>query len=257
MAEYRLMTHASHSLKKMHQELKELQQKKGLGLAVFDLDSTLFDVTPRLEKILLDYAQVPEHQKQFPEQVQYFKNIRILKKDWGIREILVRAGLDGHHHEFQESVREFWVQNFFSNEALEHDIPYAGAVEFVRSIASSEVEIAYLTGRDVHRMGEGSEKILRKWGFPLDSEKQKLVLKPHKSLDDAEFKRDWFVSLPESKYQRIWFFENEPVNIHLIRQTRPEVEIFYFDSTHSRRADPPEDLPRLLHFLLEEEKKEE
>lgn len=256
MAEYRSMTHASHSLKKMTQELQELERKNGLGLAVFDLDSTLFNVTPRLEKVLMDYAKNPSHQKKFPEQIPFFQNIKILKKDWSIREILIRAGLDGHHHEFQESVRQYWITHFFSNTALEHDVPYPGAVEFVQSVAQTRAEIVYLTGRDVHRMGEGSKKVLQKWGFPLDENKYRLVLKPHKSLDDAEFKKDWFVALPENKYERIWFFENEPVNIHLIREAKPQVEIFYFDSTHSGRTEAPEDLPRLLHFLLEDPEKE-
>lgn len=247
------MTRPGQLLKNIHQKIHHLQLQKALGLVVFDLDSTLFNVTPRLEKVLLDYAQVPLHQEKFPEQVQYFAKIRILKKDWGIRQILIRAGLDGHHHEFQNSVREYWIQHFFSNDLLDHDIPYAGAVEFVQSLAASGAEIVYLTGRDVHRMGEGSKKNLLKWGFPLDERNQQLILKPHQSLNDGEFKKNWFKSLPENKYRHIWFFENEPVNIHLIRQARPEVEIIFFDSTHSGEAHPPEDLPHILHFLLDDQ----
>lgn len=246
------MTRPGQLLKKITQQIHDLQEQNALGLVVFDLDSTLFNVTPRLEKVLMDYAQVPLHQKKFPEQVRYFEKIKILKKDWGIKEILIRAGLDGHHHEFQESVRDYWVKHFFSNELLEQDIPYAGAVAFVQGLAASGAEIVYLTGRDVHRMGVGSKKTLLRWDFPLNEKEHRLVLKPHKSMHDGEFKKDWFLSLPQQKYQHIWFFENEPVNIHLIRQARPEVEIIFFDSTHSREALPPEDLPSILHFLLDD-----
>ena len=253
MAECRLMTHHGQLLRRIQKQISELQAKNALGLVVFDLDSTLFDVSLRLERVLLNFAKVPAHQSRFPEQIQYFKNIQILKKDWGIRQILVRAGLEGHHNEFQDCVREYWIKHFFSNEALEHDIPYPGAPEFVQSLAAAGAEIIYLTGRDVHRMGEGSKKFLLHWGFPLDEKNQQLILKPHRSLVDAKFKKDWFGSLPKDKYQKIWFFENEPVNIHLIRKKHPEVEIIFFDSTHSGEASTPDDLPRILHFLLDEQ----
>jgi hypothetical protein len=101
-------------------------------------------------------------------------------------------------------------------------------------------------------MGKGSHEVLLKWGFPLDDKKSKLVLKPHKSMDDGEFKRDWFKAGELSKYEKIWFFENEPVNIHLVQEHTPHIEIIFFDSTHSRKAIPPENLPAIMHFLLDE-----
>lgn len=246
------MTHHGQLLTKIKKQIQDLQRNSAQSLVVFDLDSTLFDVSPRLEKVLLDFAKIPEHQREFPKQIEFFKNIQILKQDWGIREILIRAGLEGHHHDFQNKVRQYWIKHFFSNDALVHDVPYAGAVEFVQSLSAIGADIIYLTGRDIHRMGDGSKKSLRQWGFPLDELTQRLILKPHQGLDDAAFKNDWFMSLPKNKYEKIWYFENEPVNINLIRKARPEVEIIFFDSTHSGEATPPDDLPRILHFLLDE-----
>lgn len=220
-------------------------------LAVFDLDSTLFDVSPRLQKVLDDFAKDPDHQKMFPEVISFFKGIQTHQTDWGVSHALKRAGLEDASPEFQETLRDFWRQTFFSNEYLHHDVPFEGAVEFVKTLSSSGVEIIYLTGRDEQRMGLGSPEVLKKWNFPLDGKKDHLVLKPHRRMDDAKFKRDWFANLDKTKYEVIWFFENEPVNIHLIRDDVPEIDIIFFDSTHSGRAQEPENLPRIKHFVID------
>ena len=245
------MPHHKTLLEQIQNRAQTLAQQKNFSLAVFDLDSTLFDVGPRLEKILSDFAEVSEHQKLFPEQVKHFKNLRIERRDWGVRDTLIRAGLDGHHPKFHDALKAFWRKHFFSNEYLQYDVPYAGAIEYVQSLARAGSDIIYLTGRDVERMGEGSKAVLKKWNLPLD-EKAHLVLKPHRSMDDAQFKKDWFQALPHGKYSKIWFFENEPVNIRLIQESDLNIEMIFFDSTHSGLAQVPENIPAIMHFLLEE-----
>lgn len=238
----------------LQQILERIAQPRPLGLsrlAVFDLDSTLFDVSPRLQKVLEDFALNPAYQKQFPEAMPFFQQIKAEKTDWGIRQALERSGLKDAGPEFQNTIRDFWRTAFFSDSYLQYDIPYEGAVEFVKKIYDSGVEIIYLTGRDQHRMGLGSPEILRKWEFPLDGAQAHLVLKPDRSMDDAIFKKDWFLKLPKDTYEVIWFFENEPVNIHLVRKEVPEIDIIFFDSTHSRQALPPDDLPMIKHFIID------
>lgn len=247
------MTQSSHLLRQILVKIEEFQNQGQKSLAVFDLDSTLFDVSPRVERILLEFAADPAHQKRFPEQIQLFKDIRTYRKDWGFQNALQRAGLDGHHPELQEAVRDFWYTRFFSNEYLQYDLPYDGAVEYVNAIANLGAEIVYLTGRDVHRMGAGSALTIKHWGFPLDDRQTRLVLKPHKSLDDAEFKTGWFASLPDKQYADVWFFENEPVNINHLRKQLPHVNVVFFESTHAGKATPPEDIPKIMHFLLDDQ----
>lgn len=226
------------------------------SLAVFDLDSTLFDVGPRLERILADFAAVPAHQARFPEQIERFKHLRVERRDWGIKNALERAGLDDKHPEFLQTVRDFWKETFFSNEYLRHDLPYEGAVAFVNALHDAGGEIAYLTGRDVARMGPGSSSTLKNAGFPL-GERAELVLKPHLSMNDAQFKTDWFAALPADQFAAIWFFENEPVNIRHTREqathVRPTIEFVFMDSTHSGTCESPCDLPTIVHYLLEDE----
>ncbi len=236
----------------LHSILANIQSLADQGktsLVVFDLDSTLFDVSPRLERILLDFAAIPWNQIHFPEQVRLLKDIKTLRSDWGIQGALVRSGLDGHHIDFQEAVKNYWQKSFFSNHYLQFDSPYEGAVEFVNQVAKLGAQIAYLTGRDVERMGTGSLEVLKQWGFPVN-EKAELVLKPHRSLDDAEFKTNWFEVANRKDYQKIYFFENEPVNLIHLAQRLPTVELIFFESTHAGKAVPPEDIPRIMNFLL-------
>jgi len=247
------MTHSSHLLRQIIGKIEEFQNKGQKTLAVFDIDSTLFDVSPRVERILMEFASDPRHQALFPEQIQQLKDIRTHRKDWGFQNALQRAGLDGHHPELQEAIRHFWYQRFFSNEYLQYDLPYDGAVDYVNTLANLGSEIVYLTGRDLPRMGAGSALTLKHWGFPLDDRQTRLVLKPDKSLDDAEFKTGWFAQVPYEEYAEVWFFENEPVNIHHLRGQLPHVNVVFFESTHAGKATPPEDIPKILHFLLDEE----
>lgn len=243
------MTQDSRPLRQILDKIQEIASDGGRILTVFDLDSTLFDVGPRLQRILNDFGRHPDHQARFPEQIRHFDQIRVEPGDWGIKDALLRTGIKNAPTEFLEAVRDYWRTHFFSNDGLEHDVPYPGAVDYVRRIYDHGAEIVYLTGRDVHRMGEGSARVLEKWRFPLD-EQARLALKPDRSMDDALFKADWFEALPREHYEKIYFFENEPVNIHALRPRAPHVDIIFFASTHSRLAPAPTDLPVISHFLL-------
>jgi len=104
----------------------------------------------------------------------------------------------------------------------------------------------YLTGRDLQRMGKGSEEVLKKWGFPC--EKGQLILKPERTLDDELFKNDWFLDLDRTPYSKIYFFENEPVNINAVAKSCPEIEIIFIETTHARKQEVSLPLLRIKHF---------
>jgi hypothetical protein len=208
-------------------------------LAVFDLDSTLFNVSTRTQKILHEYAET--------HLLQELKNVEIRLEDWGLKEALLRQGYTIEKDlELLESVRDFWSERFFSNEYLHYDVPYPGAVNFLQDLAETGCEINYLTGRDWARMGKGTKEVLKKWNFPLAD--NGLFLKPEKSQDDELFKHDWFKKLNHSTYEKIFFFENEPVNVNAILESCPEVEIIFLDTTHSRKQNVTATLQRIKHF---------
>ena len=167
--------------------------------------------------------------------------------DWGIKEAVQRKGYTAESDsEMLNQLRDFWYDRFFSNHYLQYDVPYPGAIEFVLELERTGSMIKYLTGRDQIRMGPGSEIVLKKWGFPC--EPGQLVLKPEKKLDDEIFKRDWFVALEKNSFDKIYFFENEPVNINAILQHCPEVEVIYLDTTHARKQTVTAPIQKISHF---------
>lgn len=210
------------------------------NLCVFDLDSTLFNVSPRTQKILHEFADLYH---------QDLKAIEIEVSDWGLKEPLIRHGYSLEHHtEIHENLRDFWVDRFFSNSYVHYDVPYTGAVSFVQKLSTeSKNTIYYLTGRDVHRMEKGTYDVLKKWGFPVFE--NSVQLKPHRSMEDHLFKRDWILDLqnknPEST---IYLFENEPVNINFIGQTTQNIKIVFLDTTHSRKEQVSVPVIKLSDF---------
>lgn len=209
-------------------------------LSVFDLDSTLFDVSPRIQQILNELRIHPEILQRFPEHAPLLEAVKTEKNDWGIKDALSRVfrknppPMDFHH-----MARDFWAQHFFSNEYLHFDHLVEGSKEFVERLFKKGSQIAYLTGRDWQRMGIGTVEVLKKWEFPVPDEGSvRLAMKPMKGGDDAQFKSSWFDSLTEKKFKRIVFFENEPVIIHEVAKNHPHIEIVFLDTTHSGLAEP-------------------
>ena len=208
-------------------------------LSVFDLDSTLFNVSTRTQKIISEFAE--QHN------VERLKNVEVWPEDWGVKEAVLRAGFCLETDlTILQSLRDFWSERFFSNDYLHYDVPYAGAISFVQELADTGCEINYLTGRDRVRMGKGSAEVLKKWGFPVNEET--LFLKPEKSQDDELFKNDWFKQLNRSAYNKIYFFENEPINVNAILQSCPEVEVIFIDTTHARKQFVQDPIKKIKNF---------
>lgn len=236
------------------QEIKVEAQKSLLeghqNLLVFDLDSTLFDVSPRSQKILLDYSNEPHHQLQFPEETALLKSIKVSPTDWGIRTSVERLPfVTPPSNDFFLGIKHYWIERFFDNSYLHHDLPYAGAVEFVNHFAKNPANsIAYLTGRDMKRMLLGTEQSLSHHGFPLGPHIS-LAMKPNTDISDTEFKCQWFDKIETLNYAHIWFFENEPTNIERVASEHPKVEIVFFDSTHSGKLASPTHFPTITDYL--------
>ena len=229
-------------------EAKAHALKASPFLAVFDLDSTLFDLTLRVSQIVDEFAESPLYRERFPKECADLKRIEILATDWGIGEGLVRLGLQQEKcAEFWKALHDHWAAAFFSNDYLHHDEPLPGAVEFVLELRKLGAHIMYLTGRDIPRMYEGTEKSLLARGFPVDPVDARLVLKPEAPLDDARFKVD-VLKEAEKTYDRIWLFENEPVNTNLVAKECPRIGIVFIETTHSGREQPDPSVAKIAHF---------
>lgn len=208
-------------------------------LAVFDLDSTLFNVSTRTQKILSEFAEF--------HNIDRLRNVEVRMEDWGIKEALLRAGYSLESDiELLKSLRDFWSERFFSSEYLHYDVPYPGAISFVQELADTGCEIRYLTGRDNRRMRKGTVEVLQKWNFPYQDDL--LFLKPEKTQEDELYKNDWFAQLDHTAYKKIFFFENEPVNVNAIVGSCPEVEIIFLDTTHARKQEVCTSIRRIKNF---------
>lgn len=217
-------------------------------LAVFDLDSTLYDLTARVQKIIEAFANAPENRKKYPEACEILLTARVHPQDWGIKEGLGRAGLhEAGHPEFFRDLHTHWLYYFFHNAYLGEDQPLPGAVEFVQALERENAHIMYLTGRDLGRMHDGTVESLGAWKFPLGRERTRLVLKPKPEMNDARFKLD-VIRDSLKTYRHVWLFENEPVNLNIVQRHCPEVNLVFIETTHSGREQAGPDLARIPHF---------
>ncbi|MBC85822.1 MAG: hypothetical protein CL677_01480 [Bdellovibrionaceae bacterium] len=226
----------------LKQVIEDIEKQSDQVLCVFDLDSTLFNVSPRTQHILRMYPDQSPEAKTFGASSEMLREVIVEPQDWGIKQALSRHQVTGTI-DFFESVREFWMKHFFSGEFLHIDEPYEGAIDYVNELHKRGAKIIYLTGRDQHRMGESTKKSLLSNNFPLD-EDHLLMLKPTTAIRDSVFKAEVFAQL-EKDHSTIWFFENEPVNINVVQNLFPQVKMIYMDSTHSGREAVSEDTPTI------------
>ena len=219
-----------------------LENQKKSVITIFDLDSTLFNVTKRSQQILRDFANEPEIKKSFPSETQILKQIETFHDDWGVRTAVERNGI--HDPDLFLLLRNYWVEHFFSSHYLDHDFPYDGAVDFVNQVWNLGSHITYLTGRDTVSMLDGTITSLQSWNFPLNKNRVELQLKPGKHLVDVDYKENVIRSI-ENQFDYILYFENEPVIVNRILKQIPKVDIIYMDSVHSGKEEISTELPTL------------
>jgi hypothetical protein len=227
------------------------QKNRTRFLAVFDLDSTLFDLTLRISKIIEDFWKNPANCTKYPAECESLKKFVLYPHEWGIMEGLNRVGLGRpEYFEFQRAVHEHWAACFFSGSHLHHDEPLPGARDYVKALLKTGAHIMYLTGRDIPRMMEGTVRVLKEQGFPVDEPNVEVVLKPEADMDDARFKAD-ILKISDANYETIWLFENEPVNLNLVAKELPKIGLVFIESTHSGREQVGHALDRIKHFEVD------
>ena len=239
-------------LKRLLEELKtkaNAPDKSQKALFIFDIDSTLLHVHKRNHAILKSFLALTENQRKFEREIKSCLNLEFSTQDWGISEVLKRHGLVNLGAEFIEQLDIHWHKTFFGPNFLPFDELTAGALDFLKTIESLGYEMVYLTARDEPRMGSGTRDYLEKHRLPLH-ERARLFMKPHKDIQDAQFKSDAVKELA-ANFEAIYFFDNEPVILQKIAQDHPEVRLFFMETTHSRRAEAPVKATRLKNFLLD------
>lgn len=216
---------------------------RGARVAViFDLDSTLFEVSSRTQAILQKLGGTADFKSKFETESETLRTIEVLPTDWGIKNLATRYQSLASG-EMLKHVRDFWRKHFFSSHFLNHDEIHPHADEYVRHLSALGAEIFYLTGRPQGPMRPGTLEVLQKWNFPLVSDGH-LLMKPSDVETDEHFKTTALKELAP-RFAHVWFFENEPVIIDQVRAALPQVRIVFVDSVHSGKSTAPTDLPKI------------
>jgi hypothetical protein len=203
------------------------QRGRGRPVVVFDLDGTLMDNRPRTCVILQEFAArclgrddvlAALLEKARPEDLAYL-----------LSDSLERLG--AHRTELVAEMHAFWQERFFADAHLVHDVPVAGAVEFVRACYDAGALLLYVTGRDLPLMGTGTFQSLRDLGFPIGVPATELVLKPDATMPDEAFKR--LVAPDLARVGRIVAaFDNEPANCNVLHSHYPDAHVVHVDTQH-------------------------
>jgi hypothetical protein len=227
-------------LRKVLDRVEAVIAQKKLPIVVFDLDSTLFDVSKRSFEILKEWlghadTQTFSHTRAGLAEFRAEELSYSLEELWEFKKIPTSESPFDHHF---KHAKQFWRERFFGHDYLKYDEPMKGAVEFVKKLYELGASIVYLTGRDAPMMAFGTFDQLKQHGMPIEIERTRLILKPKRHLNDVEFKSQ------TAKMIREWgavvaTFENEPKNLVAMSQAfAPETMNIFMETVSSDHAAP-------------------
>ncbi len=204
-----------------------IEQKMSLAkdekpVLLLDLDSTLYEVAPRTHAIILDWTKTAHPFSK--EIVQKLSQIEHTRVGYSLRDTFENMGLDLNQPDVikaWEDLKTFWTARFFTNEYLSYDKPYPGAVHFAQKAHDLGVFLVYLTGREETPMIAGTIKNLERDGFPWNTGRTSLLMRPSHIASDLEHK-----TLAIEKVKQtgtlVASFENEPQNLVALFKAFPE-----------------------------------
>ncbi|MBN4077365.1 hypothetical protein JYT19_00470 [Sulfobacillus acidophilus] len=238
------MAKGNEALKKVVNNCTEQVAKNQRPVVVFDLDSTIFDNSPRMVHIFREFAKENLHL----DLENGFKKLNNRKFPYGVEEILAFLGVKKNDDILRG--KKFWKERFFTNEYQKHDKPALGSVEFINEIFDLGATVVYLTGRDVPQMLLGCTASLLNNGFPVGKPRTVTLLKPYFELADEIFKEqalDFVANLGNV----VATFDNEPANCNLFYHKWPDAKHFWLDTNHSNNAPALKNgIDDLCHFMV-------
>lgn len=211
------------------------------GVGVFDLDGCLFDTRSRQVHIFREFASQAGALDLYAVKTEHFK-------DWDLGNTMRNAGIaEARVAELVDDVKKFWFDRFFTSAYVRFDHAMPGAVDLVKRCRATGMKIVYLTGRD-ETMRAGTETALKGFGFPLDGDECRLMVKPDFETDDTEFK-DAALRVIADMAEPVLFLDNEPANVNKFMERHPDAMVVFVETDHSPRPDEPHpSLPWLRSF---------
>lgn len=219
--------------------LKSAAETRARPLVLLDLDSTLYEVGHRTFQILKEWVDT-EESESFSEVRERIAAIELGQVGYSLKDTFGAVGLDASDAAVigaLDSAKKFWSRRFFTNDYLTHDRPYPGAAQFVRNLHAVGAELIYLTGRDEPGMGIGTRRNLIRDGFPWETERTHLLMKPRFEMDDAAHKVG-AADFVRKNGTLIASFENEPVNLVSLYELFPDAMHVFMETICSDRPAP-------------------
>lgn len=192
---------------------------------VFDLDSTLFSTAQRNLAILREFAE-PRGGKLWA----LVQSLAATDMGWNVIDDVGKRGIDDPA--VLAELRKFWRDRFFTDVYVLKDEPSPGSADYVNAVHAAGAVVYYLTGRDVPGMKKGTVESLRLHGFPGESERVILRMKPTWEFPDYEFKSGVLVEL--KAHTVLGSFENEHAQANLFRQQFPQATTVCLDTVTSK-----------------------
>ncbi len=200
------------------------------GVAVFDLDSTVFDNRPRQARIVREYGAahgLPELQHC---QAWHFTT------GWDLKGAAMACGVsENDYAAHQKPLKSFWSQRFFTSDYCIDDVEIVGAPRFLNALRATGAQLVYLTGRH-EEMRPGSVASMRRCGMPVptDDGSTRLMMKPSLHESDDAYKRVAHAKLHELG-RVIAAFDNEPTHVNDYATNFPEALAIHLATDHSGR----------------------
>jgi hypothetical protein len=227
-------------LREVARRVTEAREQGHLPVLVFDLDSTLFDVSRRSYEILREWLQHPQAEAHGAS-IDALRDLAPTEMRYSLEDVWHGRKLDPSaepHASALKKAKQFWRKRFFGNDYLPHDEPTAGAVAFVRAMYERGAKIVYLTGRDVPLMSFGTFDQLKTHQLPIEQERTRLILKPKRHIDDLDFKAQAAATI-QTFGKVIASFENEPKNlVAMSKSFGPETMNIFIHTVSSDHPAP-------------------
>jgi len=224
---------------------RQVQSSGKIPILITDLDGTLIDYSQRSYQIFQQALRTYD----LPESiVKLVNSINPENYDYFPKNNLTRLGIPDQHIITQ--LTEFWDKHYFTNQYLHFDLPIPGALDFIANIASLDINIVYLTGRDEQNMGDGTRVWLSQHGLMNNNGKPcRLLMKTNLGYDNAysKFNNSETISalgLP------ILIVDNEPLDIQTLSERFPLALTVLIETTNSGKiAVLPQNLLRLKNYI--------
>lgn len=206
------------------------ERRRDGRLVVLDLDSTLLDNRPRVERILREFGEAAG--------LPALRTARLRGwQGWSMEAALASAGLSREEAaRHAPAARAFWADRFFTSAYCREDVPIPGAPAFARALRAAGARIAYVTGRP-DEMRPGTLDVFTSYGFPFpDRERVHLLTRPDGAPTDDAWKAE-AMALVEELGTVVAALDNEPAHLNAYARRWPAALCVHLDTDHSDRPD--------------------